>query len=49
MLDKILNRYLAFSGGRAIVAMFVDACKYVKLPAMKSRKLLQVGQKMIGE
>jgi hypothetical protein len=42
MLDKTLNWYLAFCGDKVIVAIFVDACKYVKLPAMKSKKLLQV-------
>jgi hypothetical protein len=45
---KRLNWYLAFGGGRVIVAMFVDTCKYVKMPAMDSRKLLKVGQKFSG-
>jgi hypothetical protein len=47
MLVKRLNWYLAFDGGRVIVAMFVDTCKYVKMPATESRKLLRVGQKVV--
>jgi len=36
---------LAFGGGRVIVAMVVDVCKYVKTPATKSRRLLKTGQR----
>lgn len=46
MLVKMLNWYLAFGGGRVIVAMFVDVCKYVKMPAIRSRKLSQIDQIM---
>jgi hypothetical protein len=48
MFVKMLNVYLAFGGGRVMVAMFVDACKYVKKPAMQSRKLSRVGQKVVN-
>jgi hypothetical protein len=48
MFVKMLNVYLAFGGGRVIVAMFVDASKYVKKPAMQSRKLLQYGQRVVN-
>lgn len=47
MFVKKLNWYLASAGGRVIVAMVVDACKYVKMPAIKSKKLLQISQKII--
>ena len=40
---------MAFGGGRVIVAIFVDTCKYVKMPATESRKLLQLDQKVVDD
>jgi hypothetical protein len=38
MFVKMLNVYLAFGGGSVIVAMFVDACRHIKSPAMQSTR-----------
>jgi len=39
MFVKMLNWYLAFGGGRVTDAIFVDACRYVKMLAMRRRRL----------
>jgi len=49
IFGNTLNWYFAFGGGRVIVAMVVDVCKYVRTPAIKRRKLLQSGQSQVKD